>query len=181
MTSIAAKLRQDGELRAHGSALFAKTRVVDREMSYVEPPPMTAWAEVPALEVPPEFAPPFIRAFDVRPSSPLPFSGSKEPIVEGWVRLRKPPATFGAAELIAYADAYWPVAFQLEEMPRPMVTVAFTFERCIDPATLPAGEPLYYRSRGRSNHQGFFVEMRELWTAAGRLVALNPQTFAIVR
>ena len=181
LTSAAARLRQEGELRAHASALFARTRLLDREHLYLAPPQPLPWAQVTVAPVEPPLGPPFARAFEFRPTGPLPFSGSGEALVEGWVRLHRRPAQLGTAELLAYIDAYWPVAFALEEAPRPMATVAFTYQRCLDPSTLAPEEPLFLRSRGQASHQGFATELRELWTGDGRLVALNPQTFAIIR
>ncbi|MBS2025254.1 MAG: thioesterase family protein [Deltaproteobacteria bacterium] len=41
--------------------------------------------------------------------------------------------------------------------------------------------PLYYRADAPFANQGFVPEVRELWTEAGQLVALNTQTFAIIK
>ena len=46
--------------------------------------------------------------------------------------------------------------------------------------SLPPDEPLRYRARMAALHEGFFVELRELWHG-DRVVALNQQTFAILR
>ena len=46
---------------------------------------------------------------------------------------------------------------------------------------LPADVPLLHRAHVAASAQGFFVEMRELWTEGGELVALNQQTFVWIR
>ena len=63
--------------------------------------------------------------------------------------------------------------------PRPVATVAFTMQMLTDPSMLSAAEPLAYRARMLSLADGFFVELRELWSG-DRCIALNPQTFAIL-
>ena len=55
-----------------------------------------------------------------------------------------------------------------------MATVAFTLQLL---GGAPAGDdPLYFRSTNPAIRDGYVSEQRELWTADGRLVALNPQT-----
>ena len=41
--------------------------------------------------------------------------------------------------------------------------------------------PLLYRGTVPVCGDGYFLETRELWSADGRLLALNHQTFAIIR
>ena len=47
--------------------------------------------------------------------------------------------------------------------------------------SLPSAAPLYYRARALTVGAGFEFESREIWTEAGQLVALNSQTFAIIK
>jgi hypothetical protein len=61
-----------------------------------------------------------------------------------------------------------------------MATVSFVAELLADPAALPPMEPLRYRARLLGHHQGFCVELRELWHGE-QLVALNQQTFVVIK
>ena len=61
-----------------------------------------------------------------------------------------------------------------------MATVSFTAEFFADPSSLPPEEPLFHSGRMRTLVDGFFLEERELW-AGGTLVAMNQQTFAVLR
>ena len=181
LSSVAARLRQYGELRAHASAIFGKSRVTDRERVSILPPTIPDWRSIEPLQFEPELAPPFLGGFEIRPTGPMPFTGNREPLTEGFVWLRERPKMFGAAELIAYVDAWWPTQWSIEEAPRPMATVAFSFQRCMPLADIPTDVPLFHRARGLASHAGYAPELRELWTIDGRLVALNPQTFCIIR
>jgi acyl-CoA thioesterase len=60
---------------------------------------------------------------------------------------------------------------------RPMATIAFT----IDFLGEPGDGPWLYRGTAPVCGDGYFLETRELWTASGQLVALNHQTFAIIK
>jgi hypothetical protein len=65
--------------------------------------------------------------------------------------------------------------------PRPMATLAFTLQIVADLDALPPGEPLFHRATAVAAREGYSVEMRELWTKAGALVALNQQTFVAIK
>jgi hypothetical protein len=99
--------------------------------------------------------------------------------LEGFVRERLPPAQLDAAAMAGRIDAWWPTLFSIDPKPRPVATVAYTMQLLADPAALAAEEPLAFRAKMLSLGDGFFVELRELWSG-GRCVALNPQTFAIL-
>ena len=84
-----------------------------------------------------------------------------------------------APALVGRLDAWWPTLFIIGS-PRPVATISFVAELLVEPATLPPTEPLRYRARMAGLHDGFFVELRELWSG-DRVVALNQQTFAILK
>lgn len=181
LTSLRAELLQQGEVVAHASAIFARTRAKDRDAGYIVPPSMRQWESVEVIPVEPPFGPDFARVFEFRPTAKLPFSGETEPGAEGWIRLKRRLSRFDGPTLVAHADAWWPVGFAVEPAPRPMATVAFTVQLFADPATLDPDVPLFHRARPLATSDGFAMELRELWTADGRLVAVNPQTFALIR
>lgn len=118
--------------------------------------------------------------YEFRPTGRYPFTGGDRSEAAGWVRLVKSVA-LGAPEIVGLMDAFWPATFARELSPRPMATVAFTLELLADPTTLDPTAPLFYRASAPSMRQGFVVELRELWTPQGELVALNQQTFVIIK
>ena len=48
-------------------------------------------------------------------------------------------------------------------------------------APLPGDQPLFHVARAVAGAEGYIAEQRELWTADGELVALNPQTFVVIK
>jgi hypothetical protein len=179
MSTLEAHVEQDGEVKARVSAVLGGARV-DEPGFAPEPPALGDWREVPAI---PEGAvpPPFARFFEYRVTGPAPFTGGPEPVAAGWIRPKAALERWGPAEVVAMADAYWPAMFATVTAPRPMATVTFTLQLTERALALEPGAPLFYRARGTAASAGYVSELRELWTADGELVALNPQTFVIIR
>jgi len=184
VTTLEAHITQpdeNGELSVRGrvSGVFGGERPDDR--TFAGPPPkMGSWQDAPPIPdgaLPPRFA----RHFEYRVTGPFPFSGGDAPVAEGWIRPREPLNSWGAAEVVAMADAYWPAIFATQTAPRPMATIAFTLHLQPIATSLPTNAPLYYRARASSAGGGYVSEARELWTQEGALVALNPQTFVVIK
>jgi acyl-CoA thioesterase len=180
VSTWSARLAQGEGTLVTANVVLGRTRDIDRTWS-PEPPAATPWREVTAAPRELPFVPEFTKHLEFRPFGTMPFSGGTEPVSTGWIMPRAASRGIGAAEVIALADAWWPAAFSLERAPRPIATVAFTLQCLLGDRVLPADEPLLHRARVVASAQGFFIEMRELWTAAGALVALNQQTFVWIR
>jgi hypothetical protein len=81
--------------------------------------------------------------------------------------------------LVALTDAWFPSVLPVITAMRPFGTISFAahlFER-----DWSLEEPLYHRSRLVGSQQGYFVEIRELFTPRGELCAINQQTMAIIK
>lgn len=165
-----------GNVLARASVTLARTRNNDRDMLTLTPPSFVPFDDVPVAPIVPPIAPAFTQHLEFRLTGPLPFFGGPEARAEGWVFAKK-ASRWGAPEWVALADAYWPSILALESAPRATVTVSFQLHLFHEP---PEG-PLYLRARTLASKDGFVSEVRELWSPDGRLVALNPQLFAIVK
>ncbi len=178
-SNLAATLTQGGAVNATATAVFSDARrVVAPPFSPAPPPPAAAWRDVPLIGRNRSDAPTFARHYDYRSAAPAFARG--EPLIDGFIREREPLPRLDAPALIGRLDAWWPTLFSLDGAPRPCATISFVAELLVDPATLPPDEPLRYRARLAALHEGFFVELRELWHG-GRVVALNQQTFAVIK
>ncbi len=175
-----ARLVQQGEVQARASVVLGAARPVDSAVPAPTPPSPPAWRGLPVIAVAPPLGPQFAQHFEYRPTGVPPFSGSPEASASGFLRERSPRTRFDAPAVLAHLDAWWPALFAVERAPRPCATVCFTAQLLVDPATLPAGEPLFHRARVEALREGYFVEFRELWSGP-TLVALNQQTFAVLR
>ncbi len=174
VTTAAVRLVQHGEVQAHGVGVLGKDRVPGTR-AVIAPPSIRPRRDVAPFE-PAAFAPVFARHLEFRLTGPLPFAGGSEPRVEGWMRWKQPGVRRDAAYLAACIDSFWPSIFSTEPAPRPMATIAFTFQ----PLGIP-GDVVYYRGTLAAQEAGYCVELRELWSEDGRLLALNQQTIAIIK
>jgi hypothetical protein len=179
MSTLAVRLEQGGEVLAHGVGVLgaARENVVDRLA--LTPPTLGDWRQLEVLPIGPPLGPDFAPFYEFRSTS-LPFSQGR-PEVSGWVRPRNPGATRDAAFLAGCIDSYWPTELVVFEAPRPMATVAFTFQPFVDFAGLDPSQPLHFRSSLAAARAGYAVEFRELWGHDGRLLALNQQTMCTIK
>jgi acyl-CoA thioesterase len=170
-----------GDVLAHATAVFGRKRQDTRAWSPVAPPAQPSWAELGGAVLPQGIAPEFTRYFELRPFGALPFGGGPDAVADGYVRAVHPPRALGAPELVALADVWWPATFAIDTAPRPIATVAFTLQLFTPPAPLAPERPLRHRARAVASQDGYVVEMRELWTESGALLALNQQTFVMIK
>jgi acyl-CoA thioesterase len=181
VTTAAVKLVQGGEVQAHGVGVLGRDRTHEQDSVELTAPAMPGWRDIPPAPVGAPLGPAFARFFEFRPTGPLPFSGSEVAAAEGWIRPKNPGQRRDAAFLAACVDAYWPALFARASAPRPMATIAFTLQPFVHFDGLSVDAPLFYRARLLATDGGYFVENRELWGEDGRLLALNQQTFAIIK
>lgn len=179
-STIAARLLQGGALQTHAVVVLGRDREPATACDPLPCPPMPPWRDVASI---PDgvLAPPFARHFEYRPTGFIPFAGGSEPRAAGWVRLRDSGPLRDDAFVVAMADAWWPALFAVLRAPRPMATVTFTVDVVGDCAGLDPDAPLFHDARTLSARVGYAPELRTLWGADGRLLAINHQTFVIIR
>lgn len=181
MSTVAVRLEQGDGVQAFGVGVLGGARAPGNDGVHLAAPALTPWRSLDALPVEPPLGPRFGTHFEYRTDTALPFSGAPTPRAEGWVRPKAPGPTRDAAFLAACIDAWWPGLYARLEAPRPMATVAFTFQPLGDFEGLDVDAPLAFRSRVAAVREGYAVEFRELWGEDGRLLALNQQTVCVIR
>jgi hypothetical protein len=180
VTTTAIRLVQHGEVQAHGVGVLGKLRAsgASRDRVEIGAPALPPWREVPVAQLG-MVGPSFAQHWEMRIVRGPPFGGASAAVIEGWVQPKRPGARRDAAFLAACIDCYYPTLFAIESAPRPMATIAFTFQPFTfvgDPAA-----PLAYRARLVASEGGYGVEFRELWSEDGHLLALNQQTMVIIK
>jgi hypothetical protein len=179
-SNLACTLMQDGQVVAHASAVLAASRkVTDVPAIRSQAPGQGSFEDVGIASIGPPQGPVFAGHYEYRVTSPLPFSGTGEGVVTGWVRERVPLAKVTHAVLLSRLDSFWPALYSMVTSPRPIATVSFMAEFLADPAALDPARPLFYRARALAQAGGYFVELRELWDG-DEPVAFNQQSFAIL-
>jgi hypothetical protein len=178
-SNVSAELRQGGAVLALASAVLSRPRPSPAPPPLETVPAVDDWRALAVVPMAAPFGPAFARHYEFRSLGPaLAPTGAAR--CAGFVRERAALPRLDAPALIGRLDSWWPTLFLVDGKPRPIATVSFVAEILADPATLEPTEPLHYRARMAGMHDGFFVELRELWQGE-RLVALNQQTFAILK
>jgi hypothetical protein len=181
VSTIAARVERDGEVLAHAVGVLGRDRALGTDFRDLERPAMPPWREVELAAARLSFGPSFAQFFEFRPLGARPFSGAAEAVTSGWVRPRDPGPARDAAYVTSLIDAWWPAIFARLTEPRPMATVAFTIDLVEGLDGLDPASPFFYTARSLWSRGGYAVELRQLWGEDGRLVALNHQTFTIIK
>jgi hypothetical protein len=166
-TNLVAAVDQAGARVATLVGVMSNARDVTARPFTPEAPCPAPWEDVAILPVAPPFGPRFAPHYEYRPTGPG---------TAGYVR-EKSSDEIDSAALVALLDAWWPTLFAHESAPRPVATISFAAQ--LFASRLPGTEPLFHTARLVTSQEGFFVELRELWSG-DRLVALNQQTMAIL-
>lgn len=181
VTTARAVLSQRGEVLAQATGVLGAARRAVPSWKALAAPAMRPWREVEPIPFLPGVMPTFVQHFEMRNVGPAPFSGGAELRAEAWVRPRVAIGERGAAWLAAMVDVWWPCALVGFDAPRPTATIAFTLELVGGFEGLDPAEPIFYRAQAPVMEEGYSVEFRELWGSDGRLLALNQQTFVIIK
>jgi len=180
VTVARAALEQNGDVTTHAVAILAATRdagdIAWRELAMPQAPDWRTLHEMPWNEQFPEFS----RHFAYRIVAGIPFRRDANSTL-GWIAAREPGAPRDAAYIAALMDAWFPAVLVRIAAPRPLATIAYTLEIVDGLDGLDPAAPLLYRGTVPVAANGYFLETRELWGSDGRLVALNHQTFAVIR
>lgn len=181
VTVLQATLRQEGAVLAAAVIVLGSARPAMPTRLELAPPAPTSWRDHPTVEVGPPIAPVFTQHLEYRVTGPAPYAAAARSLAAGWVRARQRRGALDAAHVLALADAYWPSTASTMDGFRPIATVAFTLHLVADPASLDPEAPLFHRATCPVETEGYAVDARELWTEAGELVAVNQQTFVIIK
>ncbi len=175
---VRATLRHGGEVRAHAVGIVAAAKPTTLAWQDLVAPEAPPWQTVTPLPWRPPL-PEFAQQFEYRVIEGLPMSGGA-PRTLGYARAKDPGAPRDAAYLAALIDVWWPAALTRLTAMRPMMTIAYTLDIVGSLAGEDPEAPLLYRGVVPVAAEGYCLEQRELWTASGRLIAINHQTLAVL-
>jgi acyl-CoA thioesterase len=178
LTTLSARLLQDGQLCALALAAFSAPRAGLELAQGVPPevPPPEACPPIPPGRMPIALRERFEQRWAV---GALPFSGGSEARSGGWIRLAE-PRRVDALALAAFADAFPPAIFSSaapdEDLGSvPTIDLSVHFRATLP---LPGARPDDFSLcvfRTRAAREGFCEEDGEIWSADGVLLAHSRQ------
>jgi acyl-CoA thioesterase len=181
LSTLSIALEQGGQIQAQATALLGKRRVEDGDWDELTAPPMPPWQDLPLAPLAPPLAPVFSQHLEYRIGAHPPFASADHGAAAGWIRPLAAGGLRDDAFIAAMADAWWPALYARLAMPRPTATIAYTLDITGTLDGLDPELPLYHDARVLHSRDGYSVEERRLWGHDGRLVAINHQTFAIIK
>ena len=180
VSNLDAQLTQNGEVLARASSVLSTARKVEAAPRSPDAPAQPEWSGVEVVPLASPIAPVFTQHYEYRSTGLWPFYGANVATAAGFVREKITPSRLDAPAVIGLLDAWWPAYFAVESQPRAVATLSFAAQVLADVTTLDPQVPLFHRAEVSALREGFFVEMRELWSGK-TLVAMNQQTFAILK
>lgn len=179
---VNALMSQAGQPVATMTVVLGVKRIADRDFQPSAPDFCAAFDELRSAPMKPPMAPEFSQNFDYRTNRYFPYSGGEEAKAEGWFKPHL-AISLNEAELVAFADVWWPAGFALEKQPRPIATVGTMTEIFMPQGDIDqlVGQAFYHKAYAHAGRDGYLVEFREIWTEEKELLALNQQTFVWIK
>lgn len=173
LTTISARMEQEGRLIALAIAAFSRTRLAAIEFDEAPAPQVPQPEDVPLLPRQPQM-PPFTLQWEFRHAlGTAPFSGSESStLTGGWVR-PVDPHPIDAALVAQLTDAWLPAVFVRLTEPNAVPTIDLTIHFRAD-LPLPADHVLV-AFESRLSRGGFVEEDGAIWSRDGQLIAHSRQ------
>ncbi|HUS62611.1 MAG TPA: thioesterase family protein, partial [Acidimicrobiales bacterium] len=171
LTTMSARMVQDGEVRALALASFSTSRP-SYEMIELEAPAWPPVAEVAVLERP-DVAPPVVSNYEVRNTLGVPFSGG-EPETGGWIALAGGDRPLDQIAVAAITDGWLPAIYAHTTAPTfavPTVDLTIHFRAPIPEGLIHCG--VEFRTRLATD--GFLEEDGLVFTPDGQILAQSRQ------
>jgi len=173
ITYASARLVQKGRTMATSVAAFAKPWESDISYDHARPPEVPPPDECMQTPEAGPMLPTFLQNFDMWWGiGPIPYSGSDETTIGGWLRL-KDVTSVDAPAVACLLDAWAPAVLPRATAPvvAPTVDITMHFRRPVPhPGTQP-DDVFLFRMTSRLAHEGYFEEDGELWAPDGALIA----------
>jgi hypothetical protein len=191
ISTYSARLLQSGpdgklEVQTQLVATLGRKRVMDRDFSMISAPERRPAEKSRVFPVPHPPGPEFGQHMEFRPLGTLPTLAAGQLLdgkarTDGYVRAKDCPSRVDVGYLAILADTFWPALFATESTFRPMATLAFTLEILCDPTQLDPAAPYFVHAEAKAGIDGYVSEERQVFSEDGTLLALNHQTFVIIK
>ncbi len=180
ISQVQGQLIQDGKVKTLIMACFGAQRhssikVAGKSLNQVLPPE-------DALRMPfmTGLTPDFIQHMDIRfTSKNLPFTGSENGTLSGWMRFIDAPEYFSDAAVLALIDAWPPAVLGMLKQTAPASTVTWNIEFIQPRSDLKNTDFLYYECDVVLADRGYAHTEGKIYHPNGQLLALSRQLVAV--
>lgn len=128
----------------------------------------------------PKVTPKFLRHFDLSiDQGSLPFTGSKQSKIHGWMRLSEKLTEINEAHIVCLIDAWPPTVLQMLRWPAPASTICWNLEFVNQQERYSGDEWFAYQATTRHAESGYANTEANIWDSSHRLIAMSRQTVGI--
>lgn len=162
-------------------ASFGGARESAIAVDYENAPTTTQPEDVPAFPFIPNLTPDFTQYFDYRfTEGKMPFMGSTQTIMGGWIKLKEPCAQpVSVAQILALLDAWPPAVFSMLKKPTTGSSLTWTISFMDLPEQATADEWWQYEANIQHAQDGYSHIDSTMWDINGKPVALSRQTVSV--
>jgi acyl-CoA thioesterase len=177
---VEGQLLQNGAVKTQVVACFSRQRVSGIRLSQApiqfEKTPQEG-IKMPFIK---GVAPGFVEYLDTRfTSTAMPYSGSNEAVISGWVRFEDRPEVFSDSAILALIDAWPPAVMPMLSQPAPTSSITWNVD-FIQPRTeLAADDYLYYHCEVVQADLGYAHTEAKIYHPNGELLALSRQLVGV--
>lgn len=177
---IEGQLLQNGEVKTQIIACFTLARSSSIDINLAPKVFPVAWQDTHPIAFVGGKVPDFIKYFDLRyTNNNLPFSGSKDSLITGWMRFNEPSEALNDASILALIDAWPPAILPMLSKPAPTSTITWNVEFMYPRPPLEVEDLLYYECSAIEAGQGYAHTEGKIYHPNGQLLALNRQMVGI--
>jgi len=179
LTSVDARVIQEDRICTRVTAGFGEGRGTCIQIPGPPRPEASLPDGIEPMPYIPDLVPAFTQHFDSRWTSPLPFSGSREARIQGWVRPRD-DANVDSAALLSLIDAWPPPELATQDHPFPLSTVTWQTNllTVLPEEGISPDAWWFYDSHTTWADGGYSDSSATLWSPDGRPAANSRQLVA---
>lgn len=179
VTQIQGRGMQSGGVQLSMLGAFGLSR--ESSISVIRPPVIFPEnpAEQTSLDGLGGMVPSFTQHFDFRYITALPFSGSDNTCIRGFLKFSKPPSRIGIPELIALIDAWPPTPLPMLSKLAPASSLSWSVEFMDPMPELGPEEYCQYEATIQHAENGYGHTLAKIWNCKGELLAISQQTVTI--
>jgi acyl-CoA thioesterase len=174
---VEGQLLQGGEVKTQIIACFGVQRFANLQIT-----PATKVFPEKSMQVPfiAKLMPEFVQHLDMKYTSEhMPFSGSPEARVSGWVRFVSAPSVFTDAALVALIDAWPPAVLPMLERVAPSSSITWNIEFLNPRTELNTSDYIYYECEAIQAAAGYAHTEGKIYNQDGQLIALSRQMVGV--
>ena len=182
VVQIEGQLLQEGEVKTEIVACFSAQRVSAIEVEFPNKQFPVAAADTKEIDF--DFkqtsVPHFVRYFDLRQTNDnLPFTGSDQSLINGWMRYSRPSEALNDASILALIDAWPPAILPMMSSRAPSSSITWNVEFMHPRTTLEVEAMLYYECMAMQAGQGYAHTEAKIYHPNGQLLALSRQMVGV--